>query len=110
MEVWKGKTMSKKKRISPGRRRIGRLWLALSSIPDDGPRQHIKIAAIRYEQWNMLKKTYGISDLATRKLALSKIARIESSFKRMQQYSEAIMLQNEHIPCQGPHFGICLLF
>ena len=43
----------------------------------------------------MLKKIYGASDLATRDMALSKIARIESSsYKGIQEYSEATKKQN----------------
>ena len=61
---------------------------------DDEPRQHIKTLTTGHDQWTMLKKIYGVSDLATRDLALSKIARIESSsYKGIQEYSEAIKKQ-----------------
>ena len=62
---------------------------------DDGPRQHIKTLLTCHEQWTMLKKIYGVSDLVTRDLALSKIARMESaSYKGIQEYSKAIKKQN----------------
>ena len=69
---------------------------------EEGPRQHIKNLTTCSEQWKMLKKIYGVSDLATRSLALSKIARMESaSYKGIQEYSEAIKKQHTILTNMG---------
>ncbi len=62
---------------------------------DDGPRQHIKRLGTCYEQWQTLRRIYGMSDLEIRDSAFLKIVRIKSaSYGSIQAYTEAIQVQN----------------